>query len=169
MTPADFHAALRDRFGDAVRELHAATDPWIEIAADALPAALTFLRDEHGLRHLNDLSAADLAPRPGEEAKFVGEPRLEVIYRLSDFPLTTSLTLKVILPRGSNDDLPEVPTASGVFPIAEWHEREAFDLLGVRFTGHPNLTRILTSDDWIGHPLRKDYEMPEEYGGIRCR
>ena len=169
MTPAALRAALRDRFGGAVRGLREATDPWVEVAADAVPAVLTFLRDEHGLRHLNDLFAADLAPRPGEEAKFDGEPHLEVVYRLSDLPLTQSHTLKVILPRGSNDDLPEVPTAGGVFPIARWHEREIYDLVGVRFTGHPNLTRILTSDDWVGHPLRKDYEMPEEYGGIRCR
>ena len=169
MTPAVLHAALRDRFGDAIRDLREATDPWIELAAGAVPDVLQFLRDECRLTHLNDLAAADLAPRPGEEAKYRGEPHLEVIYRLSDYPLTTCVTLKVLLPRGTDDDLPEVPTVSHLFPIAEWHEREAFDLVGVRFTGHPNLTRILTSDDWIGHPLRKDYEMPEEYGGIRCR
>ncbi|NNJ24061.1 NADH-quinone oxidoreductase subunit C [Alienimonas chondri] len=169
MSAEDLHAALRDRFGDAVRDLHAATNPWIEIAADAVPDLLTFVRDELGLQHLNDLTAADIAPRPGEESKFEGEPRLEVVYRLSDFPLTRTLTLKVVLPRGSDDDLPEIPTASGVFPIAAWHERETFDLLGVRFVGHPNLTRILTDDDWVGHPLRKDYQQPEEYGGIRCR
>ncbi|QDT17788.1 NADH-quinone oxidoreductase subunit C [Alienimonas californiensis] len=169
MTAADLHTALRDRFGDAVRDLRAATDPWIEIAADAVPDVLTHLRDEHGLRHLNDLTAYDFAPRAGEEGKYQGEPRLEVVYRLSNFPLTQAHTLKVVLPRGTNDDLPEVPSASGIFPIAEWHERETFDLLGVNFTGHPNLCRILTSDDWVGHPLRKDYEMPEEYGGIRCR
>ena len=165
----DLHAALRDRCGDAVRGLHEATDPWVEIAPAAVVDVLTVCRDTLGLRHLNDLSAADIAPRPGEEKKFSGDPHLEVAYRLSDLPLTRSLTLKVLLPRGLGDDLPEVPTASGVFPIAEWHEREAFDLLGVKFVGHPNLTRLLTSDDWVGHPLRKDYEMPEEYGGIRCR
>ena len=169
MTPAALRAALADRFGAAVRDLHDATDPWVEIAADVVPAALEHLRDDYGLRHLNDLTAADIAPRPEEEKKFTGEPHLEVVYRLSDLPLTQSHTLKVVLPRGTVDDLPQVPTASGVFPVAEWHEREVFDLFGVRFTGHPNLTRILTSDDWVGHPLRKDYEMPEEYGGIRCR
>jgi len=169
MNADTLHARLRDEFGDAVRDLHEATDPWIEVNADAIANVLRFLRDEIGLRHLNDLTAVDFAPRPGEEAKFKEEPRLEVVYRLSDLPLTQSHTLKVVLPRGSSDDLPEVPTASGVFPVAEWHERETYDLLGVRFAGHPNLTRILTSDDWVGHPLRKDYEMPEEYGGIRCR
>ena len=171
MTPADLHALLSDRFGAAVRGLHEATDPWIEIAADAAPAVLQFLRDDDRtrLRHLNDLFGADVSPRPGEEAKFTGETHIEVVYQLSDLPLTQSHTLKVIVPRGNGDGLPEVPTASGVFPIAEWHEREVYDLIGVNFTGHPNLSRILTSDDWVGHPLRKDYEMPEEYGGIRCR
>ena len=169
MTPADLHAALRDRFGEAVLGLHEATDPWIEIAADAVPAVLTALRDEYGLRHLNDLTAVDFAPRPDDKTKPDGEPRLEVVYRLSDLPLTQTHAVKVVLPRGSDADLPQVPTACGVFPIAEWHEREAFDLMGVNFVGHPNLTRILTTDDWVGHPLRKDYEMPEEYGGIRCR
>ena len=167
MTAAELHAALADRFGDAIRDLHEATDSWVELTPDAVPAVLEHLRDEHGLRHLNDLTAADLAPRPGEEAKFVGEPRLEVVYRLSDLPLTRSLTLKVAVDRDA--DPPTVPTVSHLFPIAEWHEREVFDLFGVVFERHPNLTRILTSDDWVGHPLRKDYEMPEEYGGIRCR
>ena len=167
MTHADLRAALADRFGDAIGDLHEATDPWIELAADAVSPVLEHLRDAHGLRHLNDLTAADLAPRPGEEVKFQGEPRLEVVYRLSDLPLTRSLTLKVAVDRDA--DPPTVPTVSHLFPIAEWHEREVFDLFGVVFEGHPNLTRILTSDDWVGHPLRKDYEMPEEYGGIRCR
>ena len=58
-------------------------------------------------------------------------------------------------------------SVSGVWPTADWHERETYDLVGVRFTGHPNLVRILCPEDWVGHPLRKDYEMPLEYHGIR--
>ena len=83
-----------------------------------------------------------------------------------------SLVLKVMLPRWKNDqpgELPEVPTVSGVWRTADWHEREAYDLCGVQFTGHPNLRRILCPEDWVGHPLRKDYEMPLEYHGIRNR
>ena len=64
-------------------------------------------------------------------------------------------------------ELPEIPSLSKVWLIAEWHEREAYDLMGITFTGHPNLRRILCPEDWEGHPLRKDYEFPLEYHGIR--
>ena len=79
----------------------------------------------------------------------------------------------MILPRWKDDkpgELPEVPSrqpTSGA--TADWHEREVYDLCGVWFTGHPDLRRILLSEDWDGHPLRKDYEFPLEYHGIRGR
>ena len=66
-------------------------------------------------------------------------------------------------------DLPEVPSVSRIWPAAEWHEREVYDLSGVWFTDHPDLRRILLSEDWVGYPLRKDYEYPLEYHGIRGR
>jgi NADH-quinone oxidoreductase subunit C len=56
-----------------------------------------------------------------------------------------------------------------VWRTADWHERECYDLLGIRFVGHPDLRRILLADDWVGYPLRKDYEYPLEYHDIRCR
>ncbi len=58
-----------------------------------------------------------------------------------------------------------MPTVSRVWPTAAWHEREAWDLLGIRFTGHPDLRRILLEEDWVGHPLRKDYQMPGTWDG----
>ena len=78
----------------------------------------------------------------------------------------------MILPRWKDNtvgSLPEVPSVCGVWRTADWQEREVYDLLGVVFVGHPDPRRILLADDWIGHPLRKDYEFPLEYHGIRCR
>ena len=174
MTPADLHALLRDARPDAVGDLHDATDPWVEIHAGGLHDVARFLRDDPRCRfdHLNDLHGTDVAPRPGEEQKFTGEARVEVVYHLSSYEHRHALVLKVLLPRwkdGVPGELPEVAGVADLWPIAEWHERECYDLVGVRFTGHPDLTRILTTDDWVGHPLRKDYEMPTEYRGIRCR
>ena len=62
-----------------------------------------------------------------------------------------------------------MPTLCRVWATADWQEREVFDLFGVTFAGHPDLRRILLADDWAGHPLRKDYEYPDEYHGIRCK
>ncbi|HEY2841081.1 MAG TPA: NADH-quinone oxidoreductase subunit C, partial [Pirellulales bacterium] len=105
-------------------------------------------------------------------AKADFQPHLELVYHLWSIPNKTSLVLKVMLPRWQNDvagQIPEVPSVAGVWSTADWHEREVYDLSGVRFIGHPNLRRILCPEDWVGHPLRKDYEMPLEYHGIRGR
>lgn len=87
---------------------------------------------------------------------------MEVIYNLYSIPFDISLMLKVEVPRNE----PEVPTVSHIWSTANWHEREAFDLLGIRFTGHPDLRRILMPADWEGHPLQKDYIEPESYRGM---
>ena len=93
------------------------------------------------------------------------EPRFEVVYGLYSLADHIHLRLKT---KVSEDNL-EVPTVSHLWQTADWHEREVFDLSGVRFVGHPSLRRILCPEDWVGHPLRKDYEMPLEYHGIRGR
>jgi NADH-quinone oxidoreductase subunit C len=142
----------------------------------ALPDVCRYLRDEPDLRFnfLNCISGVDyLQPDPKKAAKVDWEPHFEVLYHLSSLVYKQHrLVLKVRLPRWEDDvegHLPEVPTVSGVWSTANWHEREVFDLSGVRFTGHPDLRRILCPEDWEGHPLRKDYEMPTEYHGIRVR
>ncbi len=95
------------------------------------------------------------------------EARFAVVYNLTSIPFQLQLTLRVeIEQERSLEHLPEVPSVSMVWRTADWHEREAFDLMGIYFTDHPDLRRILLPDDWEGYPLRKDYEDPESYHGI---
>ncbi len=173
----DLYAALLERFGPEIvtGRNETAVDPWFEIAPEAIVEVGLFLRDDRRFRlgHLNDLTVVDfLEPDEAKASRFPYVPHLEVVYHLSSYETRTQTVMKVLLPRWQNDvvgALPEVPSVSSVWPIADWHEREAYDLLGVRFTGHPNLVRMLMPDDWQGHPLRKDYEWPEEYHGIRTQ
>ena len=143
------------------------------MAADSIVEVGAYCRDDERLQfnHLNDLCGVDyFEADPKKAAKFGHEPHVEVVYQLSSTKLKHRTRLKVKLPRWKDDiagELPEVPTVSGVWAIADWHEREAYDLVGIRFKGHPNPRRILCPEDWVGHPLRKDYEFPLEYHGIR--
>lgn len=175
MTVPEIHQKLVDRFGaDAITGLKAeAKDPWIEVAPASLPAVARALKDdpEFAFDHLCNLSGVDYLETDAKlAAKFPWEPHIEVVYHLQSLKHRHQLVLKVKLPRwagGEAGRLPEVPSVSSVWSIADWHERETYDLVGIRFTGHPNLVRILCPDDWEGHPLRKDYDFPLEYHGIR--
>lgn len=177
MTPADTIARLQERFGAAIAAAKAdAPDPFVVVDPARLAEVCNFLRDDPRLRFdlLNDVSGVDyLETDPKKVAKAGFDPHLEVVYHLSSFAFPgRRFTLKVVLPRWKGDapgELPEVPSVAAVWRTADWQEREVFDLLGVRFTGHPDPRRILLADDWEGHPLRKDYEYPLEYHGIRCR
>jgi len=167
---------LKQEFGATISGANLeALDPWIEIAPDGLADVCRYLRDEPDLRFnlLNCISGVDyLETDPKKAAKADFQPHVEVVYHLWSIPHKRSLVLKVLLPRWKDDiegHLPEVPSVAGVWSTADWHEREVYDLSGVRFVGHPNLRRILCPEDWVGHPLRKDYEMPLEYHGIRGR
>lgn len=175
MNVEEIHKLLVERFGeDTITGINTeARDPWIEVAPAAIREVAEFLRDDSRLSfdHLNDLTAVDYCePDPQKAARFNHEPHLDVVYHLSSYANRHLLVVKVKLPRWKDDkpgELPEVPSVADVWAIGDWHEREAFDLLGVRFVGHPNLRRILCPEDWVGHPLRKDYEFPLEYHGIR--
>lgn len=175
MTTNDIHRLLVERFGEqTIRGANfEARDPWVEVAPEQIAEVAAFLRDDERLRfdHLNDLCGVDyFEPDPKKAAKFGHEPHLEVVYHLSSYVHRHQLVLKVKLPRWQSDlagELPVVPTVSRVWAIADWHERECYDLMGIGFAGHPDLRRILCPEDWVGHPLRKDYEFPLEYHGIR--
>jgi NADH-quinone oxidoreductase subunit C len=176
MSGQAFVDRLKKKFGASIvgSQLEV-LDPWIEIAPEALVPVCTYLRDEKDLRFnmLNCITAVDfLETDPKKAAKTSWQPHLEMVYHIWSVPHRRSLVLKVNLPRWKDDvegQLPEIDSVAGVWSTADWHEREVYDLSGIVFNGHPNLRRILCPEDWVGHPLRKDYEMPLEYHGIRGR
>ena len=95
------------------------------------------------------------------------ENRFEIIYHFNSIPLEKQLILKVLIPRVSNKALSEsVPSLTGLFKTADWQEREIYDLYGIPFEYHPDLRRILMPNDWVGFPLRKDYDTSQAYHGI---
>lgn len=142
-----FIRKLKDWDAQAVSEvIEFRGERTVVIPREQLRRALEFLANEPGLRFtfLSDITAVD---------KFPIEPRFELNYHLLSLERRERIRVKV---RVSGQD-PVVPSITAIWPAANWHEREAFDLMGVRFEGHPDLTRILMPDDWEGHPLRKDY------------
>jgi len=126
------------------------------IPGNVLKEVMLFLRDDNRLffDQLSCLTGIDNGPENGT---------MEVIYNLYSIPFEHHFMLKVELER----EKPQINTISDVWKTAEWHEREAFDLLGIEFKGHPDLRRILLPDDWEGHPLRKDYTLQKYYHGIK--
>ena len=137
---------LRERFEDV---LEARGEVAVTVPRDGLLDALRGLRDDEGFDFLSDVSCSDW---PGRE------PRIWMAYHLYSMETADRVRVRVGLP---GDDL-SLPSATEVFPAADWQEREVFDLFGVRFEGHPDLRRILMPDDWEGHPLRKDHPL----GGV---
>jgi len=176
MTPAEIHQKLVDRFQGKITGVQLETlDPWVEVAPEAILEVSEFLKHDPDLSFdsLANLSGVDyFEPDPKKAAKYGHEPHVEVVYHLFSFRHRHKIVVKVRLPRWKNDQpgqIPELSTVSGVWSIADWHEREAYDLVGINFIGHPNLKRILCAEDWEGHPLRKDYDFPLEYHGVRVR
>ena len=148
LTTERIEQKLRERFasvsierqvGDAVR------DHTLIVPAESLVEICTYLRDDSELDFgmLPWMGGADYMPRA---------PRFETIYNLLSLTQNLRITLKVRLP----EENLKVPSVVGVWPTANWHERETYDFYGIEFVGHPDLTRILLPEDWIGWPLRKD-------------
>jgi len=158
MDASSLVALLRQAVPEAAIDAIDAGDmPSIVVDREHLVAICGVLRDHPSLQFalLVDVTAVDRLPE---------EPRYELVYHLACLgehyttagapPVAPArLRIKVRLP---SDD-PRAPTISGVYPSAGWPEREVYDLFGISFDGHPDLRRILMPDDWVGHPLRKDY------------
>jgi NADH-quinone oxidoreductase subunit C len=124
------------------------------VSPGAIVEVCRFLRDEPSLNFqvLSDLTALDW---PKEE-------KIQIVYHLYSYAEKHQIVLKVDLPR----DNPKIATVEGVWKVANWFEREVYDLFGVFFEGHTDLRRIMLPEDWVGYPLRKDYVEQEEYDGI---
>ena len=131
-----------------------AGDEWIAVAPDKIHAALSSLKDE-GYRLLVFLTAVDHL-QDSSRAEWPG--RFEVVYQLRNFETREQLRVRSFV----DGDPPRIDSAHDLFPPANWDERETFDLFGIEFVGHPDLTRILMPDDWVGHPLRRDYPVGGE-------
>jgi NADH-quinone oxidoreductase subunit C len=129
-------------------------DPYFQVEPQSIVEVGRSLRDDPETKFevLSDLTAVDL-PK---------ENKLQVVYHLFSYSHRHAIVLKVDLPR----EEPHVSTVENVWKAANWFEREVFDLFGVSFDGHSDLRRILLPEDWVGHPLRKDYVEQEEYDGI---
>ena len=176
MQASEIIALLEEQFGVAsLQKKLDAIDPWVAVKPSQLVEVCLFLRDDSRLKFdlLNCISGVDYLETDAKKALKAGfDPHLEIVYHLTSFSHRHRFTLKMILPRWKDNQpgqLPEVPSVSEIWKTADWHEREVYDLSGVLFLGHPDLMRILLAEDWEGHPLRKDYEFPLEYHGIRCR
>lgn len=140
--------ALSEAMGDAVEEVTwFAGGVSVRVAPERLIEVLSFLRDDPRSR-MNLLSDLCGAHFPADEKGF------EVMYHLYSIPNNLRIRVKVRV-----DEQTPVATVIPLWATANWHEREVFDLFGVRFEGHPDLTRILLPDDWKGHPLRKEYPL----------
>jgi NADH-quinone oxidoreductase subunit C len=166
LAPAHIFEHLRTRLGESVfgftesapaDQKDGPRDPFFRTRPDHLLEVLRCLRDDSTLRFgfLQNLTAVDWpkAPPAGE---------IELVYHLFSYPLRHEAVLKVSVPR----DRPRLPSAAELWRNANWLEREQFDLLGVVFEGHPDLRRLLLPDDWVGHPMRKDYQEAAEYRGM---
>jgi NADH-quinone oxidoreductase subunit C len=165
MVPEKICQILQETFGEAIVSTSVQSPhPHAVVNAGRWPEIARFLRDDPRMQFnmLRCISSLDLMTDkklaavydlismvPGEEAG--GRWRAESVF-----------AIRVEMDR----DSPHIPSVADVWPAADWHEREAYDLMGIVFDGHPDLRRILCPDDWEGHPLRKDYEFPLEYHGI---
>lgn len=143
---------VEEELGEAVLAVESFRDETtLVVEAEAIVSSAKLLRDDPDLKFnfLAMLTAVDYFPK---------EPRFVVAYRLYSMENNDYIGLRVPLP----GDEPTLPTIESVFPNANWHEREVYDMFGITFEGHSDMRRILMPHDWEGHPLRKDYPLGYE-------
>jgi NADH-quinone oxidoreductase subunit C len=155
MQPGEIFARLENQFPGKASGFKAdVPEPYLFVTAEAITDVCRFLRDDADLKFevLSDQTAVDW---PKEE-------KIQLVYHLYSYSGRHQIVLKVDLSR----DNPKIATVENIWKVANWFEREIFDLFGVIFEGHSDLRRILLPEDWEGFPLRKDYIEQEEYDGI---
>lgn len=155
MTPQEILDDLKAKFGAAIIDgKMEVPQPWIQVACDKTKEICEYLRDKDRLKfdYMSCLSGVDY-----------NDGKLGAVYHLTSMPFKHKIILKAICTKEN----PHVQSVASVWGTANWHEREAFDLIGIVFDGHPDLRRILLPYDWEGHPLRKDYKVPEFYDGMK--
>lgn len=150
MKAEEIAALLSEKFGAKILESKLdGLNPWSVVEPAEILAVCRFLRNDDGLLmdHLECLAGVDY------------KDRIEVVYIVYSMKHGHRYTLKCRMPR----EAPRLQSVESVWGVANWHEREAFDMLGIMFEGHSDLRRILLPDDWEGYPLRKDYKFPTSY------
>ena len=156
MTPQEISEKLKAKFSEAIIEakIEGVVDPCVKVSPAKLAEIAVFLREDADLQfdYLMCLSGIDL-----------GKNMLGVVYHLASMAKRHKITVKTEVSRENA----QLPSVESIWPTANWHEREAYDLLGITFIGHPDLRRILLPEDYPGHPLRKDFKVPEFYQGMK--
>lgn len=165
MSFEEIKSLLTGKFGNEViiGEETGGLQPALLIAPERIADVCLELRDNPAtyFDFLSCLSGVDYG---------VEEGRFGIVYHLASIPYQTQLVLKVSKENNRDEnDLPSFPSISTVYRTADWHEREAYELVGIFFEGHPDLRKLLLPDDWEGYPLRKDYEEAEYYKGIKIK
>jgi NADH-quinone oxidoreductase subunit C len=155
MTAQEIHDGLKAKFPDVILEAKLdVMQPWISIVPDRMTDVAFFLRDDPSMQfdYMMCLSGVDYADK-----------HLGIVYHLFSMVHKHKIVLKAFCTREN----PHVRSVSSVWGTANWHEREVFDMYGIVIDDHPDLRRLLMPDDWEGHPLRKDYKVPEFYNGMK--
>ena len=148
MTLADLATKFEGKFGsDLSRKTEFRGELSYNFPAARLVEMATYCKDALGFDYLTDISSVD---------NFGDEPRFELVYELYSMASGLHLRLKTTV---SEDDIEAAPTVSTVWPTADWHEREIYDMMGIRFAGHPDLRRILMWEGYPFYPLRKDFPL----------